>query len=165
MQAAFKFDPEAIIEEKLNETGTGITLQDLDWPEDIDNGIKALHAVQMAVFVLYIVAIVLIFLSLVASLVSLFASGRGSACANVLLAILAFLAIGIGSGLVTAVAVKGADIINEHGAQVGIEAHRGSKFLALTWAATGLMFVAMVAWCVETCFGRRHKNRTYAKHG
>lgn len=165
MQALFKFDPEGIIQEKLDEAGTGITLEDLDWPEDIDNGIAALHTVQTAVFVLYIVSIVLIFLSLVASIFSLFASGRGSACANVLIAILAFLAIGIGSALVTVVAVKGAEVINEHGAQVGIEAHRGSKFLALTWAATGLMFVSLVWWCVETCIGRRHKNTTYAKYG
>jgi heme/copper-type cytochrome/quinol oxidase subunit 2 len=50
---------------------------------------------------------------------------------------------------------------------VGVEASRGGKFLALTWAATGLVFVVVLAWVVEFCMGRRRRGREvrYAKHG
>lgn len=168
-QAMYKFDPTRIIEDALNKTtGMKITLQDLKWPEKIDDGIRALNAVMAAMFVLYVIAICLIFLALVAALIAVLTSGRLSACLNFLVATLAFLAIGIASGLVTAVMVKGASVINEYGNNVGVVANRGSKFLALTWAATGLMLVALLAWIVEFCAGRRSSTKhkqVYAKHG
>ncbi|CAO2656636.1 Nn.00g054390.m01.CDS01 [Neocucurbitaria sp. VM-36] len=166
-QAMYKFDPTQILEEALNKTtGVDVTLQDLEWPEDIQNGIAALNALMAAMFVLYIIAICLIFVALVAAVFAILASGRLSACLNFLVATLAFLAIGLASALVTAVIVKGSDIINKYGNDIGVEAKWGSKFLALTWAATGVMLVALLAWIVEFCIGRRHKKRqSYAKHG
>lgn len=156
-RAMYKFNPTDIIQRALNKSGIDITLQDLQWPEDIQNGIDALNAVMAAMFVLYVIAICLIFLTLVASLVGILTSGRLSACLNIGLSLLAFLAIGIASGLVTAVMVKGTEIINEHGNQIGLESHYGGKFLALTWAATGLMLVAVLAWFVAICFGRSER--------
>lgn len=166
-QAMYKFDPTRILEDALNKTtGVDVTLQDLEWPEDIQNGIAALNALMAAMFVLYVIAICLIFVALVAAVFAILASGRLSACLNFLVATLAFLAIGLASALVTAVIVKGSDIINKYGNDIGVEAKWGSKFLALTWAATGVMLVALLAWIVEFCIGRRHKKRqSYAKHG
>jgi hypothetical protein len=60
--------------------------------------------------------------------------------------------------------VKGTGLINEYGNDIGLEAKYGGKFLALTWAATGLMLVVLLAWVVEFCVGRRQK-KTYTKHG
>jgi hypothetical protein len=162
--APFHFKPGEIIEQKLNESGLGITLQDLNWPDDIQRGIDALHILQTTVFVLYCISIGLIFLALLASLPALFASGRLAACCSVIATTLAFLAMGIASGLITAVIVKGVEVINQHGAQIGLEAKRGNKFMAITWAATGLVFLALVWWVVETCVGHR-KRQPYAKHG
>ncbi|KAF2850662.1 integral membrane protein-like protein [Plenodomus tracheiphilus IPT5] len=167
-KAMYKFDPTRIVEDALNRTtGTQVTLDDLDWPSDIQNGIRALNALMAAMFILYVIAICLIFLALLAALFAVITSGRLSACLNFLIATLAFLAIGIASALVTAVVVKATDLINKYGNDVGVEANRGNKFLALTWAATGLMLVVLVAWIVEFCIGRRHntKSQTYAKHG
>ncbi|KAF2682846.1 integral membrane protein-like protein [Lentithecium fluviatile CBS 122367] len=164
--AMFWFDPEVILEQALNKTGLGITLDDLEWPEDIQRGLDALRIVSITSFVLYCIAIALIFVALVAALPAIFAAGRLAACLNLMVTILAFLAIGLASALVTAVSVKGSSIINQYGNDIGVQANRGNKFLALTWVATALMFITLVTWSVELCFGHR-KRQTYAagKHG
>jgi hypothetical protein len=165
-RAMFWFDPQVILEEALNKTGLGITLQDLKWPEDIQRGLDALRIVSITSFVLYCISIALIFLALVAALPALFAQGRLAACLNLMIAILAFLAIGLASALVTAVLVKGTNVINQYGNDIGVQATRGNKFLALTWAATALMLITLVAWSVEICFGHRKSRTTYvSKHG
>ncbi|KAH6029467.1 hypothetical protein HBI82_049430 [Parastagonospora nodorum] len=165
-QAMYKFDPTRIVEEALNRTtGQRVTLQDLKWPQDIEDGVKALNALMAAMFVLYVIAICLIFVAFVAALFAVIASGRLSACLNFLMALLAFIAIGLASALVTAVMVKATDLINQYGNDIGVEASKGNKFLALTWAATGVMFVVVLAWVVEFCVGRRQKRTPYAKHG
>ncbi|KAI8940440.1 hypothetical protein NX059_004127 [Plenodomus lindquistii] len=167
-KAMYKFDPTRIVEDALNKTtGTQITLDDINWPSDIDSGIRALNALMAAMFVLYVIAICLIFLALLAALFAVLTSGRLSACLNFMLATLAFLAMAIASSLVTAVMVKATEVINKYGNDVGVVAYRGNKFLALTWAATGLMLVVLFAWIVEFCMGRRRgaKNEMYAKHG
>jgi hypothetical protein len=167
-QAMYQFDPTRIIEEALNKTtGTEVSLQDLNWPEDIQTGIRTLNALMAAMFVLYVISICLIFVAMVAAVFAVLASGRLSACVNFLIATLAFLAIAIASALVTAVMVKATDIINQYGKDIGLEANWGSKFLGLTWAATALMLVALLAWIVEFCIGRRGKDKraSYAKHG
>jgi hypothetical protein len=140
-KAMYQFDPKAIIQEALNKTtGSKVTLDDLKWPQDIDNGIRALNALMAAMFVLYIIAI--------------------------MVATLAFIAIGLASALVTAVMVKATGIINQYGNDIGVEANWGGKFLGLTWAATALMLVVLIAWVVEFCIGRRQTKRTpYAKGG
>ncbi|KAF2035953.1 hypothetical protein EK21DRAFT_53448 [Setomelanomma holmii] len=166
-QAMYKFNPTQIIQDALNKsTGVDVTLSDLQWPDKIETGIKALNALMAAMFVLYIIAICLIFVALLAAIAAILLSGRLSACINFLIASLAFLAIGLASALVTAVVVKAASLINQYKNDVGLEAKYGGKFLALTWATTGLMLVVLVAWVVEVCVGRRHKKTaTYAKHG
>jgi hypothetical protein len=106
-QATYKFDPTAIIQDALNRTGVDITLDDLNWPDDIQSGIDTLNALMAAMFVLYVIAICLIFITLVTSLLAIFiGNGRLTACVNFLLATLAFLAIGLASALVTAVMIK-----------------------------------------------------------
>lgn len=166
-RAMYKFNPTAIVQDALNKTtGLDISLDDINWPSDLETGIAALNALMAAMFVLYCIAIALIFVALLAAAAAILMSGRLSACVNFLLAALAFLASAIASALVTAVMVKAAKIINDKGADVGLQAHWGGKFLALTWAATGLLLVAVLVWVMEFCVGRRQSKRTvYAKHG
>jgi hypothetical protein len=154
-RAAYKFDPTSIIQAALNNSTLGrkVTLKNLKWPKDIDNGIKALNALTAAMFVLYIISICLIFVALLATLFTLVSMDRLSAYVDLMLGTLAFLAIGLASALVTAVMVKATDLVNEYGNGIGVEARYGKKFLALTWVATGLMLVVvgcrMEEFCVE----------------
>ncbi|KAF1940256.1 hypothetical protein EJ02DRAFT_237446 [Clathrospora elynae] len=166
-RAMYKFDPTRIVEDALNKsTGIDVTLQDLEWPQELQDGIQALNALMVAMFVLYVVAICLIFVALLAAIFAVVTSGRLSACLNFLIATLAFLAIGLASALVTAVVVKGTNIINKYGNDIGVAARRGGKFMALTWAATALMLIVLLVWVVELFMGRKHsKRQTYAKNG
>lgn len=163
--AMFHFDPTEVLERSLNESGLGITLDDLNWPDDIQQGLDALRIAYKAMFVLYCIAVGLSFLVLAGSVAGIFLTGgRLSAFINVMLALLAFLAFGIASAIATAVAVKGSDVINQYGSDIGVQAHRGGKFMAISWAGTGVLFLAILAWCVECCIGRRHtKRRTFAE--
>ncbi|KAF2437436.1 integral membrane protein-like protein [Karstenula rhodostoma CBS 690.94] len=164
--AMFYFNPTQIIEDALAKSGLDITLDDLEWPSDIQRGLDALRIVSVTAFVLYCISIGLIFLSFVGAVVAVFAAGRLSACVNLLVGILAFVAIGLASALVTAVIEKGGDVINEKGADVGVVAGKGRRFMALTWAATGLVGVVLVVWVVEMCAGRRRRGAYGgAKHG
>ncbi|KAF2204173.1 hypothetical protein GQ43DRAFT_429181 [Delitschia confertaspora ATCC 74209] len=158
----YHFDPTAALERSLNESGLGVTLGDLNWPEDIQKGIDALRILQKVVFVLYCIAIGIIFIALLAAILAVFASGRLAAGINIMIAFLAFLAIGLASAIVTAVTVKGTNVINQYGKEIGVEAHRGGKFLAITWAATGAMLIAILTWCFECCT-RRSKRTQYVE--
>jgi hypothetical protein len=162
-RAMYRFDPTKLLQDALNKTRVPVTLDDLDWPSDIEKGVKAINVLMAASFVLYCVAIASMFLALAAAAVAVCAQGRLAACVNFGLGLIAFLAIGLASALVTAVVVKGTGVINEHGNKIGVEAYRGGKFLALTWAATALMFITIIVWVVEFCVGGRKK--VYGKHG
>ncbi len=168
-KAMYKFDPTDIIQNALNQkTGGSVTLSDLDWPSDIEKGIHTLNAIMDAMFILYVIAICLIFISFVAAVFAILTSGRLSACINFMIAVLAFLAIGFASALTTAAMCKVVNLIHKYGKGIGLNAYKGNKFLALTWAATGLMLVVILVWIVEFCRGRRHHKRAAygdAKHG
>ena len=161
----FYFNPTQILEDALNSSGLDVTLSDLEWPSDIQRGLDALRIISLTAFVLYCIAIGLLFLSFIAALVAIFFSGRLSACVNLLLGVLAFLALGLASALVTAVIEKGGDVVNEHGNKIGVQAVKGRKFLVLTWVGTGLAFLGVVVWVVELCVGRRRKGAYGQKHG
>jgi len=68
---------------------------------------------------------------------------------------LAFLTIGIASGLATAVIVKAVDTINKYGHDIGIAGYKGARFLGMTWAATGVMLLASMLSIAQCCVGRR----------
>ncbi|KAF4547597.1 SUR7/PalI-like protein 2 [Elsinoe fawcettii] len=160
--ANFEFDPREALQRNLNESGNGnINVTDLNWPSQIDDGLRALHAVQRATFIIYCVAIGLIALATIAAIVSIVFSGRLSACGVLILSFLAFIAIGVASGMVTAIGVIGVRVINQYAEQVGLQAQRGNKFLALTWAATAAMFITVIWWTADCCIGRR--NRGYKR--
>lgn len=165
------FDPSAELQATLNETHTGVTLQELGWPQDLENGITALKDVFDAVFVLYCVGLGFTFLSLLTSLffatpASSTMSRLGSALCHLLVTGIAALCLVVASIAVTVVAVKGAHIINHYGNDIGVSGDWGGKFLALTWAATGCMVVATFLGLVPHCSGggrRRRGREVYEK--
>jgi hypothetical protein len=154
----FAFDPTAALQRSLNESGVKITLEDLNWPQDLEKGISALRVAMKASFVLYCIGIAFCFLAAIASTFWVLSGGRATATLVIVLAVLAFLTLGIASAITTAVAVKGDQVIDKYGKTIGVSADRGNGFLGLTWAATALMFVSSVLGCAG-CFTRRDSKR------
>ena len=156
--ALYHFDPLESIKKSIEQAGLGDTIsaQVIDaLPDALDDAITALRAAYRAIFVLYCMGIALAFLSMVFSLVSIFAAKRVYVLINAALANLACLSLGIASAIVTAVVVEGASAVNKFGEDVGIVAERGDKFLGLTWAATLLMLVAFAVWLVHVFRSKR----------
>lgn len=163
--AMYSFNPRETLQRELNASGHGnINLTDLHWPEEVDDGMRALRVASQATFVLYCIGAAFAFVAFAAALVSIFFSGRLSASINILIDVLAFLAVGIASAIVTAIAVKAASIINDKGNRIGISAQKGGKFLILTWVATGLLLVASFVWCFDCIVGRRSRARKSSKY-
>lgn len=74
------------------------------------------------------------------------------------------LALGIASAIASAIMSKIVNEVNKHGTDVGVTASKGKTFLGMTWAATGLMFVAAIAWIYEFVTFRRQQT-TYVFEG
>ncbi|EON61985.1 hypothetical protein W97_01203 [Coniosporium apollinis CBS 100218] len=159
-RALFHFDPTAALTRSLNTTTSGstnITLSTLHWPTELSTGITALRIAHHTAFTLYILAIVLAFLSFLSSFFALFSAGRLSAALSLLFAVLALGALVLASAVVTAVVVRAADVVSMYGYRVSVEAKRGGRFLALTWAGSGVGLLGVLWWCGEFVVGRRGK--------
>lgn len=51
--ANFQFDPREALQRDLNASGNGwLNVSDLNWPDDIDRGIDAIHIVQRVAFII-----------------------------------------------------------------------------------------------------------------
>ncbi|KAI9878197.1 MAG: hypothetical protein M1830_001589 [Pleopsidium flavum] len=159
--ALFHFDPTSIIQKELK---PGVSLQNLHWPSAIQDGLRTLEAASKVMVILYYVGIAVTGLAIIGSIIAIVTGGTLSAIVNLMLAIIAFLVLGIASGIVTVMVVKATNMINQHGNDIGIAAYKGRKFLAMTWVATAVMLVAAIAWIADCCVGRRNRT-TYIKEG
>jgi len=152
------FDPVAAIQATLNKTKTGITLAELDFPKELEDGIVALKKAFHVIFILYCVAIGLAFLALLFSAFLATPSGARlrrcvAASLQILLILLTALCLAAASVVVTVVAVKGTQTINKYGNSIGVSGSKGNGILALTWAATGCVVLAGLICQIPLCFG------------
>lgn len=69
----FHFNPKKTLQSELNE---GWTLGELQWPDDINDGILVLEAASKAMFVFYVAGIGVTGLALIVALFTVFANGR-----------------------------------------------------------------------------------------
>lgn len=80
----FHFDPTTIVQ---NELRPGLTLQDLHWPSQIQDGLKTLEVASKVTVILYYVGIGTAGLAIIGSLVGIVADGVLSAVVNFMLAL------------------------------------------------------------------------------
>ncbi|KAG9244904.1 actin cortical patch SUR7/pH-response regulator pali [Calycina marina] len=162
--AMYHFDITQTIDDQLHLGKYNISLTDIDWSDKLQDGINALNVAMDATFVLYAIGIAAAGLAILTSLIAFFLHGsRLISFGNWGLASIAFIAFLICSIIITIVQKKFTSIINKYGNDIGLYAHRGSKYLVITWVATAVMFLAMVAWVVEFCIGRKKRSREYTE--
>jgi len=162
--AMYHFDLTEILNKELEAGKLHINLSDINWPDDIQNGLNHLSTALDAEFVVYCIGIASAGLAIFTSLVAIFLHGsRLVSFGNFGLASMSFLTLMIASIIVTVVQNKSTHLINKYGNEIGIYAYRGTKYLVITWVATAVMFLAMVSWIAEFCIGRRNRGREYTE--
>ncbi|KAF7544901.1 hypothetical protein G7Z17_g9589 [Cylindrodendrum hubeiense] len=161
---AKRFDLNKMINKELSVGPLDITLDDLNWPDSIDDAINTLNSALLALFIFYVLGVGFSGLAMLACVAGFFLAGRRSVTiGNLTLAALAATSITVGSIIGTVAAHKGADKINDLGEDIGLSASIGSKFIALTWVSSAFMIAAAVYWTAQICLMRRDKKREW-KH-
>lgn len=155
----FAFDPVRILETELLK---GLTLAQVGFPTaEVDNVTRALQMAYKAMSICYLVGAILAGLAVLTGLCG-FAASRPVEMLNQLLGMLSFLALGVASGIATAIAIKARDVFNQKAAAVNVSAEASTKFLAMTWAATAAMLVVVLLWCCVCCCGSHSRRRRTA---
>jgi hypothetical protein len=85
--AAARFDPGETIQEHLPD---GITLEDLQWPSEIDDASRGLRVLSVAMFAFWCIGIGFAGLTLITAAVTLFTGGRLTACGVFLLSVVSW---------------------------------------------------------------------------
>jgi len=159
--ALYHFNPTAKIQSELAKAGFNVTLSDIDYPSEIQHGINDLNTALDAVFVLYCIGIAASGLAILGAAAAFFLWGsRLLSFVNWGVSSIAFLALVIGSTIVTVAQTKLANEVNKYGNDIGLFADKGNKFTAITWSAVATIFLASCCWVVEFCFGRMLEKRS-----
>lgn len=96
--------------------------------------------------VIYIFGTLFSGISILAYLPALFLSRKAIINLETTTMVLATVFLFLGSIIITITVAKGVGGINVLGNEIGISAERGSKFLAISWAAACVMFMSTVSW-------------------
>jgi len=158
----FHFDISKQISQELKIGPLHLNLSDIQWPEELQEGIDALNMAMDATFVLYAIGIASAGLAIMTSIVAVFMSGsRLISLGNWGLATLAFSSLFLASLIITVVQSKMASLINKDGNEIGLFAHKGGRYLVLTWVAMAVMFLATVTWSFVFFVEWRSRRREY----
>ena len=153
--ALFQFNPRKVLEDKLPD---GITLEDLRWPDEIDDAVRAIRAASIAMFVFWCIGIGFAGFCIIGSAAGIFSSGRLAACGVFAVSVLSFLSLGIAAAIATAIMAKATDAINKYGDDIGVSATKGVQFLGMSWGAAAAMLVATIVSIAQIFVGRRDKS-------
>ncbi|KAI8962186.1 actin cortical patch SUR7/pH-response regulator pali [Daldinia sp. FL1419] len=157
--AGVKFNLTDIIQQELNSGPLHIDAGSIPIPDSVQQTIDYVNKFLLATFILFVLGAGFSGLSFLSCIVLLTLRretvSRGAVLANMLLAGLAALSLAAGAAIATAVAKKGASEINDEGAEIGIGAVEGTRFMAVSWVAFGIMFLTLAAWTVACCVPRR----------
>jgi hypothetical protein len=159
----FAFDPMPILQKALDKAGIAISVEQLNWPQALQDGIAQLRMIAHIAFATYTIAITFCFFTIFACaywmspcshgsrrIVALTLSMVGVACGSLLGA----------SVMVTILMDKGKYLVGKYGKPMGITVIRGNGYLALTWSASLMAFLGALAVGSECC---RRRNREAIK--
>jgi len=164
--AMHHLDITSLISSELSLGPFNLSLDDINWPDDIQNGLNSLNVAMDATFVLYAIGIAAAGCAIIAAFPAFFLHGsRLISFGNWGLASLSFFAFLIASIIITIIQKKATHDINKYGNEIGLYAYRGTKYLIITWVAAAVMFLASCAWVVEFCIGRKNRRREYTEKG
>ena len=153
--ATSAFNLTAHLQQELNQTGLDFNLTNMGWTKDIDEGFHTLKLAFDACFILYVMGIIFTGLAFLSAFVAMVWEGRLTALLNISSVATGSFFLTIASIVVTAAASKAVKTINSDGKSVNINAARGDKFIAMTWAAVALMYISLICWIVEFFLGRK----------
>lgn len=157
-----RFNLSEMIDHELEVGPFSLNLADINWPDEIDDALDTINAALLALFIVYVLGIGFSGLGMLTCILAFFLfTRRGINALNLVLATLAAISLTVGSIVATIASSKGVNKINEFGDDVGISAHAGTKFLGISWAASGVMIVAMIYWVVNMCMARRERKREW----
>lgn len=147
-----------------------VNLADLGLVKDIQSGINTISKFAAVPVVIYFFAVAFIALSMAGSIAAIFLIQRTQhdsdslnpyhkrpfdistkliILVNLGLASSAVLALLIGNLIMTVAGKKVVEAVTEHASKFGLDAYRGTKFLATTWAAFALMLLVAIWWVIE----------------
>ncbi|KAK2759433.1 hypothetical protein FQN54_002911 [Arachnomyces sp. PD_36] len=153
----FHFNPKKVLQSELKD---GVTLDDLKWPDDINDGIIVLEAASKTMFVFYVAGIAITGLALITTFAAIFMNGRITILLGFSLSAFAFILLGIASAIATVISVKTVEAVNKYGDDIGVSATRGQKFLGMTWAAVAAMLIATLL-SIVLCVVARRRNHAF----
>ena len=142
------FDISEQLSKELQVGNLHLSLSDIGWPSDIQDGLNGLNTVLSTLFILYIVGISATGLNIVTPPIVLLRERSRLGQFSKGLASLSFLSLLAASIIITFVQFKAVDLINKYGNDIGVYASGGGEFMAFTWVAVLFMFIVVVA---DTC--------------
>ena len=153
---ADRFNLTELLDKEMSVGPLDFNLKDLDWPDEIQKQLDKLNDALMGLFILYVLGMGLSGVAILGCGTSAALPERKSvSLGNLIAAALAAGSLAIGSILITVAVTKGVDEINDKGEKVGVSVSRGTRFLAISWVATGVMLSATVFWGVRFCLDKR----------
>lgn len=137
-----------------------LNLADLGFTADLQDAIDTVNKSLKAIGILFIVSAALVGVSFLCSVIAIFLiPGRREAAArivNAVIATLAMVVLVVSSVLVTTASQIAVEKINEKGEDIGLSARVGTKYLVISWVATGVFIIGVFGfWVVQGWRWRR----------
>lgn len=158
--SAFQFKIADILNEQLAIGPLHISLENLKWPDSIQENLDKLAAAYHATLAFYAIAIIFLGICIISSLFIFFGSSTPILLFNTWILLgLGSLCLLLSSIIITIAGSKASGIINDKGNKVGVYAYQGHKYLALSWCSVVVAFLAFVSFSVAILFGKNDSER------
>jgi hypothetical protein len=151
----YTFDPTQIFSKELDAG------QLVDIPPSIQDNLNKLHTATQWMFAMYIVGVVLAFLTILIGLTALFT--RFGSVVSTIISFLAFLFILAATLVAQIMFVIYRNVINGTIIELNVSASLGTTMFAFSWTASAAALVAFFGFCFGICCGTGRRGYYGAK--